>query len=75
MWERALHTSCHAGIDGDSSKDEMRKTQDESLESLLTTRRAKLVFGDQATKDESVESLLTTRRAKLVFGDGGTTNP
>ena len=37
------------GIDRDSSKDQMRKTQDESLESLLTTRRAKLVFGDQAT--------------------------
>ena len=34
-------------IDRDS--DEMRKTQDESLESLLTTGRAKLVFGDQAT--------------------------
>ena len=51
------------------------KTQDESLESLLTTRRAKLVFGDQATKDKSLGSLLTTRRAKLVFGDGGNTNP
>ena len=42
---------------------------------VLTTRRARLVFGDQATKDESLESLLTTRRAKLVFGDQGTTNP
>ena len=51
------------------------QTQDESLESLLTIRRAKLVFGDQATKDESLGSLLTTRRAKLGFGDGGTTNP
>ena len=51
------------------------KTQDESLESLLATRRAKLFFGDQATKDESLGFLLTTRRAKLGFGDGRTTNP